>query len=154
MEHQGDVCAKLSYQNFACMSYNFVFKVTWKFWTAYFNAHNQTGISYIQGVRVLLPKSTMSLYLSKATPPWQNSSIKLTVNGHLKYKLHKGMNFFCLAHICVHCLWDSSEKHVLKRRREQREREGRREEKQEENRGEWMLPLPQALWHFFVLKAP
>ena len=96
-------------------------------------------------------KKTMSLYLSKATPPWQNSSIKLTVNGHLKCKLHKSMNFFHLVHICVHCLCDSWEKHVLKERREQGGREERREEEQEENRegGEWMLPLPQSLWVFF-----
>lgn len=82
-------------------------------------------------------KSTMSLYLSKATPPWQNSSIKLTVNGHLKCKLHKGMNFFCLVHICVHCLCDSWEKHVLKERREQEEgrRGGRKSKRKTEREG-------------------
>ena len=96
-------------------------------------------------------KKTMSLHLSKATPPWQNSRIKLTVNGHLKCKLHKSMNFFHLAHICVHCLWDSWEKHALKERREHGGREGRREAEQEGNGegGEWMWPLPRLRGVFF-----
>lgn len=76
----------------------------------------------------------MSLYLSKATPPWQNSSIKPTVNGHLKCKLHKGMHFSALLTF-VSTASEIAERNVLKGRREQGERERRREEEQEGNRG-------------------